>query len=148
MEKEIALVDGRLSNSGKMRDYFNGIFKAEESGEEFPVKLAHVWPIGYGRKDAAVRALTTKFVQGIDYQSVLIFKEREIGVVTEEIFTLIVSCVEYFAVRVNREVRCTEIAAKPSKTYCVAVNQTFPAPRWPPAPGPTSTRPSNKLWLR
>lgn len=100
----ITLADGRVTQSAKLREYFDGIFRAEESGEEFPVELAHVWPIGYSRKDNAVAALRKSFVEGVDYVSVLNVKEREIGAVIEEVFTLSVSCAEYFAVRANREV--------------------------------------------
>jgi phage antirepressor YoqD-like protein len=101
---QIALADGRVTQSDKLRDYFTGIFEAEESGEEFPVELAHVWPIGYSRKDNAVAALRKSFVEGVDYVSLLKVKEREVGATTEEVFTLSVSCAEYFAVRANREV--------------------------------------------
>ena len=100
----IPLANGSVTQASKLRTYFDKVIQAEETGEDFPVKLAHVWPIGYSRKDTAVRALITKFVQGIDYQSVRILVEREIGAVTEEVFTLTVSCAEYFAVRANREV--------------------------------------------
>ena len=100
----IALANGSVTQASKLRIYFDRVFQAEESGEEFPVQLAHIWPIGYSRKDNAVAALRKTFVQGTDYVSVLKVKEREIGAVTEEVFTLTVSCAEYFAVRANREV--------------------------------------------
>jgi phage antirepressor YoqD-like protein len=101
---QIILADGRITYSDKLHEYFISIFRAEDSGEEFPVELSHVWPIGYSRKDNAVAALRKNFVQGVDYVSLLNIKEREVGTTTEEIFSLSVSCAEWFAVRVNREV--------------------------------------------
>ncbi len=104
MNTLITLANGDLTAPEKLRHYFETVFAAEESGEEFAVNLSHVWRIGYGRKDNAVAALRKRFVEGIDYQSLLIVKEREIGATTEEVFNLTVSCAEYFAVRANREV--------------------------------------------
>jgi len=104
MEELITLADGRPAHTDKLREYFNGILRAEESGEEYPVDLMHIWPIGYTRKDNAVAALRKSFVEGVDYVSFLNVKEREIGATTEEVFKLSVSCAEYFAVRSNRQV--------------------------------------------
>ena len=101
---QIKLADGRLTQTEKLRTYFAGIFKAEESGEEYPVDLSHIWSIGYSRKDAAVRALQAKFEKGADYQSFHRIVERETGATTEEVYQLTVSCAEYFAVRANRMV--------------------------------------------
>lgn len=101
---QITLADGRITQYDKLREYFAGIFEAEKSGEEYPVELAHVWPIGYTRKDNAVAALRKNFVEGVDYVSFLQIKEREVGATTEEVFALTVSCAEYFAVRANRDV--------------------------------------------
>ena len=100
----ITLADGRIAQSAKLREYFDGIFRAEESGEAFPMDLAHVWPIGYSRNDNAVAALRKSFLEGVDFVSVLNIKEREIGGTTEEVYHLTTSCAEYFAVRANREV--------------------------------------------
>lgn len=48
--------------------YFNKVAELSQTGEEFPIDLDHVWPICYGRKDEAVRALQSLGVQNIDYQ--------------------------------------------------------------------------------
>ncbi|RPD45471.1 hypothetical protein DNI29_19005 [Hymenobacter sediminis] len=99
---QITLADGRLTHADKLQAYFSRIFQAEDSGQEFPVDLSHVWSIGYSRKDAAVRALQTKFEEGTDYQSFHRIVERETGASTEEVYQLTVSCAEYFVVRANR----------------------------------------------
>lgn len=101
---QITLADGRTAQSDKLRDYFTGIFRAEESGEEFPVNLTHVWGISYATKGAAVKALRKRFVEGIDFTSFIQTVKRETGASTEEVYQLTVSCAEYFAVRANRVV--------------------------------------------
>lgn len=104
MESIITLADGRTAQSDKLREYFDGIFRAEESGTPFPVELSHVWPIGYSRKDNAVAALRKNFIEGVDYVSFLNVKEREVGAAVEGVYHLTTSCAEYFTVRANREV--------------------------------------------
>lgn len=101
---QITLADGRLTEAAKLRTYFTGIFQAEESGEEFPVNLSHIWGIGYATKGAAVKALRRRFTEGIDFTSFIQVVKRETGGTAEEVFHLSVSCAEYFAVRANREV--------------------------------------------
>jgi phage antirepressor YoqD-like protein len=101
---QIALANGELAQTESLRSYFARIFEADGSGTEFPVNLEHVWRVGYSRKDAAVRALQSKFVEGVDYQSFHRIVERENGASMEEVFELTVSCLEYFAVRANRAV--------------------------------------------
>ncbi|QNE38971.1 hypothetical protein F1C16_05090 [Hymenobacter sp. NBH84] len=101
---KIELTDGSLTESAKLKDYFTTIFEAEKSGEKFPVNLDDVWPIGYGRKNTAVKALKKKFIEGVDYQSVIQLVQREVGASKEIVYLLSVSCAEYFSVRANREV--------------------------------------------
>jgi hypothetical protein len=52
-----------------VRTYFEYLFKAEESGDPYPVDLDHVWALTYKTKFAAKRALTTakEFYEGVDY---------------------------------------------------------------------------------
>lgn len=84
----IALANGSVTQASKLRVYFDRVFQAEESGEEFPVQLAHIWPIGYSRKDNAVAALRKNFVQGTDYVSVHSIVEREIGATSKTEYKL------------------------------------------------------------
>lgn len=101
---QIALADGRMTQTNKLRDYFEAIFRAEDSGEQYPVDLGHIWPVGYGRKDNAVAALRTKFEEGTDYQvSLKIQENSEVGR-PEEVYNLTTSCAEWLAVRANRAV--------------------------------------------
>ena len=103
---QIALADGRTTQADKLHDYFSGIFRAEESGEEYPVELGHIWPIGYTRKDSAVRALENNpsFTKGIDYEVFRTIAENSEGGRPAEEYRLTVSCAEFLAVRANREV--------------------------------------------
>lgn len=101
---QITLADGRLAQSDKLREYFDGIFRAEDSGTSFPVDLSHVWPIGYTRKDNAVAALRKSFIEGVDYVVSLNVKENPEGGRPEELYQLTTGCAEYFAVRANRAV--------------------------------------------
>lgn len=100
----VTLANGRRALNYKLRDYFDGIFRAEESGEEFPVNLAHVYTIGYSRKDNALAALRKNFIEGTDFQVSLKVKENSEGGRPEEVYMLTTTCTEYFTVRANREV--------------------------------------------
>jgi len=99
---QIALADGRTAYSDKLNTYFASIFDAEDSGDEFPVELSHIWAIGYSRKDAAVRALEKNFMEGVDFQKV--HQLVELSGQVEHVYKLSVSCLEYFVVRANRAV--------------------------------------------
>lgn len=100
----ISLATGVTTTPDKLKAYFDQVFAAEDSGDEHPVNLAHIWPIGYTRKDNAVAALRKNFVEGVDFVSFLKVQEREVGATTAEEYHLSTSCAEYFAVRANREV--------------------------------------------
>lgn len=103
---QIILADGRVTQSDKLSAYFEGIFAAEKSGEDFPVDLNHVWAISYSRKDSAVRALegNPSFVQGVDYQVSHRIAENSDGGRPETVYQLSVSCLEYLTVKANRVV--------------------------------------------
>lgn len=53
-----------------IRKYFAKILELSNSGEEFPIDLDDVWPLAYGRKEEAVRALCNSdlFLEGSDYK--------------------------------------------------------------------------------
>lgn len=101
---QIALADGRTTQTSKLREYFEAIFRAEDSGELYPVDLGHIWPVGYGRKDNAVAALRAKFEEGTDYQVSLKIQEKSEAGRPEEVYNLTTSCAEWLAVRANRAV--------------------------------------------
>lgn len=104
MEALITLANGTAATRQKMADYFDMVFAAEETGDEFPVSLEHVWRIGYASKGAAVKALRKNYEEGVDFTSFVQVVKREVGGSAEEVFALSVSCLEHFAVRGNREV--------------------------------------------
>ena len=100
----IPLANGSVTHPDKLRAYFERVIAAEQSGEEFAVNLDDVWRIGYATKGGAVKVLRKNFVKDIDYQSFIQLDEREIGATSVETFHLSVSCLEYLAVRANRDV--------------------------------------------
>ena len=104
MENLITLANGHPAKAEKLQRYFEGIFSAEDSGEQFPVELEFVWPIGYAAKEGAVKALRNKFIQGIDFQVSVHLAENSEGGRPAEQYRLTSSCAEYLAVRANREV--------------------------------------------
>ena len=101
---QLLLADGGTALSAKLHTYFTTVFQAEDSGEEFPVELDHVWRIGYATKGGAVKALRKNFVKDLDYQSFIQINKREVGATSVEVYHLSVSCLEYLSVRSNREV--------------------------------------------
>lgn len=60
----------KQSTEPEIKLYFEGVLKLSESDEDFPVNLDDVWPLVFGRKEEAVRALKNNklFVENIDYQ--------------------------------------------------------------------------------
>lgn len=97
----------KTSSSEEVKKYFNAILKLAKASEEFPVNLDEVWPLVYGRKEEAVRALTSEnseFIQSVDYQ--ILRKDAEnsqSGRPTNEYF-LTTSCLEFFIARKVRAV--------------------------------------------
>lgn len=121
MVKQNEMQDAHLqlsksSTEEQLKQYFMGIVELNKSSEEFPINLDDIWPIGYTRKDNAVRDLKNAFYEGEDFivkkrsqsadtQSFLKFEERKIGgdFSTKDYF-LSVSCAEYLIVRKCRPV--------------------------------------------
>ncbi|NVO31196.1 phage antirepressor KilAC domain-containing protein [Hymenobacter lapidiphilus] len=101
---QITLANGDVTAPEKLRHYFEAVFAAEDSGEEFAVRLSSVWRIGYGRKADAVAALRKSFVEGVDFEVLRQLPENPTGGRPEEVYSLTTSCLEYFVVRANREV--------------------------------------------
>lgn len=93
----------KTSTNSEIKDYFNAVLKLAKASEEFPVNLDEVWPLVYGRKEEAVRALTSdiQFMQGVDYQ---IFRQNAEKGRPVDLYFLSVSCLEFFIARKVRAV--------------------------------------------
>ena len=94
------------ANEIAVKDYFQKVFELNESGNEFPVDLEDVWPLAFSRKDVAVRELTNKFIEGVDYQPLHKNVEQNIGSGghNKVDYLISVSCLEYLIARRVREV--------------------------------------------
>ena len=101
---QVVLANGDIAETHKLRHYFDTVFAAEDSGQEFAVNLEHIWRVGYSRKDVAVRALVTQFLQGSDYEVYHDHLEVPKNGRPTEHYHLTTSCAEFLAVRANREV--------------------------------------------
>lgn len=60
----------KQSTDQEIKAYFEEVLRLSRDSEEFPVNLDEVWPLVFGRKEEAVRALKNDrlFVENIDYQ--------------------------------------------------------------------------------
>lgn len=114
------------STNDEIRKYFIAVLNLSKSKEKYPVNLDDVWMLVYGRKQEAVRALTSEiFIQDIDYQILRQKAENPKGGRPTIEYHLSVSCLEYFIARkvrpvfdVYREVfhKVNEIAPKVAKS--------------------------------
>lgn len=133
MKKQNAMQDAHLqlsksSTEEQLKQYFMGIVELNKSSEEFPINLDDIWPIGYTRRDNAIRDLKNGFYEGEDYvikdlsqvpdyqfllkieenpnnsqvsdnQRLLKFEENSKGGRPKSYYFLSVSCAEYLIVR-------------------------------------------------
>jgi hypothetical protein len=72
MNEQNAMQDAHLqlsksSTEEQLKQYFMGIVELNKSSEEFPINLDDIWPIGYTRKNDAVRTLRNEFLEGEDF---------------------------------------------------------------------------------
>lgn len=138
MVKQNEMQDAHLqlsksSTEEQLKQYFMGIVELNKSSEEFPINLDDIWPIGYTRRDNAIRDLKNGFYEGEDYvikdlsqvpdyqfllkieenpnnsqvsdnQSLLKFEENSKGGRPKSYYFLSVSCAEYLIVRKCRPV--------------------------------------------
>lgn len=114
------------STNDEIRKYFIAVLNLSKSKEKYPVNLDDVWMLVYGRKQEAVRALTSEiFIQDIDYQLLRQNAQNPKGGRPTIEYHLSVSCLEYFIARkvrpvfdVYREVfhKVNEIAPKVAKS--------------------------------
>lgn len=95
----------KASSTVEIRRYFNAVLKLSQSDDKFPVNLDEVWPLVYGRKEEAVRALGSDiFIQGLDYQVLRKNAENLKGGRPTNNYFLSVSCLEYLIARKVRPV--------------------------------------------
>jgi phage anti-repressor protein len=74
------------------------------STEPYPVDFDQAWQwIGYARKDSALRTLQSNFEENIDYFSLHIKVEREIGATQKQQINLTVDCFKSFCMMAGTE---------------------------------------------
>lgn len=106
----------KQSTDQEIKAYFEEVLRLSRDSEEFPVNLDDVWPLVFGRKEGAVRALKNDrlFVENIDYQVLRknaenpdVFTQRcakPQGGRPTNIYMLTVPCLEFFIARKVRPV--------------------------------------------
>ena len=106
----------KQSTAQEIKAYFEEVLKLSKDSKEFPVNLEEVWPLVFGRKEEAVRALKNDklFVENIDYQvlrknaenhdSFTQRSEKPQGGRPTNIYMLSVPCLEFFIARKVRPV--------------------------------------------
>jgi DNA-binding transcriptional regulator YdaS (Cro superfamily) len=77
-------------------NYFRKILELKQTGKKFPVNLNEAWPLAYGRKEDAVRALKTNFIESVHYQVLRRNAENPNGGRPIDEYWLSVACLEYF----------------------------------------------------
>ena len=101
------LVLSKESSNNELMNYFNKIHALVKVSEtEFIVDLDDVWPLVYGRKEEAVRALVSSdiFIKDVDYQVLRTFAKNPKGGRPSMAYLLTVPCLEYFIVKKVRPV--------------------------------------------
>jgi hypothetical protein len=109
MAGDISFQNGQTVMMDQVRVYFEYLFKAEQSGDPFPVDFDAVWPIAYTTKSNAKRALveSNEFYAGEDYHVLLVedvVKRPHVGGTPKEKIVLTIQCMEYFIARKVRPV--------------------------------------------
>ena len=107
----------KQSTEAEIKAYFCAVLNLAKSDEEFPVNLDEVWPLVFGRKEEAVRALKNDklFMQDIDYQVLRKNAENldsfpqnggkpKVGGRPSDTYMLSVPCLEFFIARKVRPV--------------------------------------------
>lgn len=106
----------KQSTAQEIKAYFEEVLKLSKDSKEFPVNLDDVWPLVFGRKEEAVRALKNDklFVENIDYQvlrknaenpdSFTQRSEKPQGGRPTNTYMLSVPCLEFFIARKVRPV--------------------------------------------
>lgn len=100
------LILSKESSESEIKRYFNAVLELQKSDNEFPISLDEVWMLVYGRKEEAVRALTSseQFIENVDYQVLRRNAENSNGGRPTNEYKLTVSCMEFFIARKVRPV--------------------------------------------
>lgn len=100
----------KQSTDQEIKAYFEEVLRMSRDSEEFPVNLDEVWPLVFGRKQEAVRALKNDrlFVEGIDFQPLRNDAQRaengQFNGGDKVTYMLSVPCLEFFIARKVRPV--------------------------------------------
>ena len=92
----------KQSSGQEIKAYFEEVLRMTRDSEEFPVNLDDVWPLVFGRKQEAVRALKNDklFVESIDYQPLRKDAQRsdngQFNGCDKVTYMLSVPCLEFF----------------------------------------------------
>lgn len=98
------------STAQDIKAYFEEVLKLSKDSEEFPVNLDDVWPLVFGRKQEAVRALKNDklFIENIDFQPLRKDAQRsdngQFNGCDKVTYMLSVPCLEFFIARKVRAV--------------------------------------------
>lgn len=100
------LILSKGSSESEIKRYFNAVLELSKSDNEFPINLDEVWMLVYGRKEEAVRALTSneQFIENVDFQVLRKNAENPNGGRPTNEYKLSVSCMEFFIARKVRPV--------------------------------------------
>ena len=100
----------KQSTAQEIKAYFEEVLKFSKDSEEFPVNLDDVWPLVFGRKQEAVRALKNDklFIENIDFQPLRKDAQRsdngQFNGGDKVTYMLSVPCLEFFIARKVRPV--------------------------------------------
>lgn len=100
----------KQSTDQEIKAYFEEVLKLSKDSKEFPVNLDDVWPLVFGRKQEAVRALKNDklFVENIDFQPLRKDAQRsdngQFNGGDKVTYMLSVPCLEFFIARKVRPV--------------------------------------------
>ena len=100
----------KQSTDQEIKAYFEDVLRMSRDSEEFPVNLDDVWPLVFGRKQEAVRALKNDklFVENIDFQPLRKDAQRsdngQFNGCDKVTYMLSVPCLEFFIARKVRPV--------------------------------------------
>ncbi len=100
----------KQSTDQEIKAYFEEVLRMSKDSEEFPVNLDDVWPLVFGRKQEAVRALKNDklFVENIDFQPLRKDAQRsdngQFNGCDKVTYMLSVPCLEFFIARKVRSV--------------------------------------------
>ena len=94
----------KQSTDEQLQSYFENVLRLSKSGSEFPINLDDVWRVCYSEKGKAVRALTSVFIEGTDYEVFAQDGKNLLGGRPTNEYRLSVQCLEFFIARKVRAV--------------------------------------------